>query len=148
MRTIQLLHRSGVGVGPERSITDVAQIMEQSGIGSVAVVDGGVLVGIVTDRDLVRRALAYELPPDARVDAVMSSPVATIDADADIHDAMDLVRSHGVRRLPVVDGGRFVGMLTIDDLLVELAADLVDLTRPIHDALGHPHRDAKVPAVR
>jgi len=143
---MEFVHRSGIGVRPERSITDVAQIMEQSGIGSVAVVDGDVLVGIVTDRDLVRRGLAYELSPDARVDGVMSSPVVTIGVDADVHDALGLVRSHGVRRLAVVDGGRFVGMLTVDDLLVELARDLADLTRPIQDELGHPHRDAKVPA--
>ena len=62
MRTIEAVRRSGVGIGPERTIRDAAVIMERSGVGSVAVIDDGRLVGIVTDRDLVRRALACGLP--------------------------------------------------------------------------------------
>ena len=82
MQTIQRIHRSGVGVAPDRTIGDVARVMERSGIGLVAVLDDDELVGVVTDRDLVRRGLARNLPVDSRIDAVMSSPVLTIDADA------------------------------------------------------------------
>ena len=131
MRTIDALRRSGVGIGPQRTIHDAAVIMERSGVGALAIIDGIHLLGIVTDRDLVRRALACAMPSDARVDGVMSSPVVTIAADVDLHDAFALFRSHGLRRLAVVQDEQFVGMITIDDLLVDLAADLSDLARPV-----------------
>src|SRR5665213_636380 len=99
MRTIEAVRRSGVGIGPERTIRDAALVMQETGIGALAVIDGEHLVGIVTDRDLVRRGLARDLPADARVDAVMSSPVIAIDADADLHDTFALFRTHAVRRL-------------------------------------------------
>ena len=146
MRTIEAIRRSGVGIGPERTIRDAAVIMERSGVGSVAVIDDGRLVGIVTDRDLVRRALARGLPPDSRIDGVMSSPVVTLDADIDLHEAFAIFRTHGVRRLAVVRGEAFLGTIAIDDLLVYLTADLSDLVRPVTAELLFPHRDSSVPA--
>jgi len=146
MRTIDGVRRSGVGVEPDRTVHEAAAIMEQSGVGALAVIDGERLVGVVTDRDLVRRALARGLAPDARVDAVMTMPVVTIDADADLHDAFALFRSHAVRRLAVVRDDRFVGMITVDDLLVDLAADLSDLARPVTAEVLFAHHDSPVPA--
>ena len=147
MRTINALRRSGVGITREHTLREAAQLMEHTGVGSLAVLDGKNLVGIVTDRDLVRRALAAELPRDARVDAVMSSPVVTVDADADLHEAFSLFRIHGVRRLAVVRAGQFAGMITIDDLLVDLARDLIDLSRPINAEVHHAYRNTSVPLV-
>jgi CBS domain-containing protein len=146
MRTIDAVYWSGVGLGPERTIRDAAVIMEQAGVGSLAIVDGERLVGIVTDRDLVRRALARSVSADARIDSVMTSPVVTIDAEADLHDAFALFRRNGLRRLAVVRGEHFVGMVTIDDLLVHLSGYLADLTRPITAEVFFPHRDSPVPA--
>jgi CBS domain-containing protein len=105
--------------------------MDQSGVGSLAVIDDGRLVGIVTDRDLVRRGLAQDLALTTPVEKVMSTPVVTIGAEADLHSAFRLFRTHAVRRLAVVDFDDFVGMITVDDLLVDLAADLFDLARPV-----------------
>ena len=99
MRTIDSLHRSGVGIGPERTIRDAAGLMEQAGVGSLAVVDGDRLIGLVTDRDLVRRVLARGLAPDARIDSVMTTPVVTIAASADLDQAYVLFGIHGLRRL-------------------------------------------------
>ena len=147
MRTIDGLRRSGVGIAPDATITKAAQIMETAAVGSLAVVDGEELVGIVTDRDLVRRAMAQRLEPDARVDAVMSMPVVTIDAEADRHGAFTLFRTHAVRRVAVVRDGRFVGMISIDDLLIDLAADLADLARPVTAEVLFGHHDAPAPAV-
>jgi CBS domain-containing protein len=148
MRTIDAVRRSGVALGPERTIRDAAAIMEQSGVGSLAVIDDGRPVGIVTDRDLVRRGLAHDLPPDSRVDSVMSTPVVTIDANDDLHHAFGLFRTNAVRRLAIVRDGRFVGVVTIDDLLVNLAADLTDLVRPVTAEILFAHRDSPVPATR
>ena len=145
MRTIDAIRRSGIGVRPEQTVREAAQVMDHTGVGALAVVEGTRLRGILTDRDLVRRVLARGTPPDARVDAVMSSPVVSIDADADVHDAFALFRTHGIRRLAVVRDGQFVGMVTIDDLLVDVARDLVDLSRPISAEIAHAHRDSTLP---
>lgn len=147
MRTIDSIRRSGLGIAPGRTITDAARIMETAAVGSLAVVDGDDLVGIVTDRDLVRRGMAMGLSPEARVDGVMSTPVVTIDAEADLHGAFTLFRTHAVRRLAVVRDGRFVGVITVDDLLIDLAADLVDLARPVTAEVLFGHHDAPMPAV-
>ncbi len=146
MRAIEAVRRSGIAVTPERTLEETAVVMERAGVGCVAVIDGDTLVGMVTDRDLVRRGLAHGMALDARVDSVMSTPVVTIRADVDIHEAFALLRAHDVRRLAVLDEGRFVGVITVDDLLVSLASDLFALSRPLHNEILSPHRDSPVPA--
>jgi CBS domain-containing protein len=146
MRSLDGLRRSGIGISADRTVHEAAAIMEQAGVGALAVLDRDRLVGIVTDRDLVRRALAKGLAHDARIDAVMTSPVVTIDADADLHEAFAQFRTHAVRRLAVTRDESFVGMIAVDDLLVDLAADLSDLTRPITAEVLFGHHDSQVPA--
>lgn len=146
MQVIEGIRRSGVGVRPEQTIREAATIMEQSGVGALAVVDGEHLVGLITDRDLVRRGMARNVPYDARIDSLMSTPVVTIDAQADLHDAFALFRTHGNRRLAVVQEGRFVGMITVDDLLINLAADLENLSRPVMAEAIFGHHDSPLPA--
>lgn len=141
MQTIQRLRRSGVGVAPDHTIGYVARVMERSGIGLVAVIDEGRLVGVVTDRDLVRRGLAAGLPADARVDAVMTSPVISIDADADLAEAHTVFAHAAIRRLAVVDGSHFIGVLSLDDLLLDVANSLLDLTSPLAAEIESPHHE-------
>jgi signal-transduction protein with cAMP-binding, CBS, and nucleotidyltransferase domain len=148
VRTVEGLRRSGVSIAPQRTISEAATVMEQSGIGSLVIVDGTEVVGIVTDRDLVRRGLAKDLPKDARIDSVMSSPVISIDADADLDAAFGLFRTHVVRRLAVLRQGQFIGIIALDDLIVDLAADLRDLSRPIQREVLFTQRDSPVPAAR
>lgn len=145
MHTMQRLRRSGIGVGPDRTIQQVAQLMNSSGVGSVAVIDDGRLLGIVTDRDIVRRGIARGLPLDTRIDGVMSSPARTIDADTDLHDAVTAFRTNAVRRLAVVEDGRFVGVISLDDLLVDIARDLGALTSPLAAEVDDPQRDSPLP---
>ena len=145
MRTIDAVRRSAVGIRPELTVREAAHRMEAAGIGSLAVLDGNQLVGIVTDRDLVRRVLARGLPLDTRVDAMMSSPVVTVEADADLHEAFGIFRDYPIRRLAVVRGSRLVGIITVDDLLVELARDLSDLSQPVVAEMEHAQRDTFSP---
>lgn len=100
----------------------------------------------MTDRDLVRRGLARDLPADARVDAVMTAPVVTIDADADLHETFALFRTHAVRRLALVRAGHFVGMISVDDLLIDLAGDLSDVARPVTAEVIFGHHNTPLPA--
>jgi CBS domain-containing protein len=145
MRMYERLRRSAVGISPDATLHEAAAIMDRSGVGALAVIDGDQLVGIVTDRDVVRRGLAKGFPPDARVDSVMSTPVVTIDAEAEVHDAFHLLSRHGIRRLAVVRDDQFVGMITVDDLLIDLAHDLSDLSRPVTAEVVFGHHDSPVP---
>lgn len=146
MRTIDATRGSAVAIGPERTVTDAAQLMEQAGVGALVVVDGQAVVGIVTDRDLVRRAMATGLAGDARVDGVMTSPVVTADADSDLRRTVALFKQHAVRRLPLVRDGAFVGMFTVDDALVGITQELDAVVRPVTAEMLFAHRDAGVPA--
>ena len=145
MRIIDAVRRPGIAIEADRTIHDAAKLIEQTGVGSLAVLDGGQLIGIVTDRDIVRRAVAPSLDPGARVDAIMSMPVQTIDGGADLHDAIRTLRVGSVRRLAVTQGGQFVGMITIDDLIIDLADDLASLARPLTAEVMFAHHDAPVP---
>lgn len=147
MRTIDGVRRSAVGVRTDQTIHEAALLMEQAGVGALAVLEEGRLVGIVTDRDLVRRAMARGLDPSARVDGVMTQPVLTVDADSELHDTFAVFREHAVRRLAVTRNGQLVGMLSIDDLLMDVAADLSDLARPVTAEVLFAHRESPVPAV-
>lgn len=148
MNVIEHTRRSAVAVEVDTPISEVARTMEAAAVGAVAVQDRGELVGIVTDRDLIRRWLAHRLESSARVDGVMSSPVVTIPATADIREVYPLFATHSIRRLAIVDeSGSFVGMLSIDDVLMNLAADLAAVLRPVAAEVLFGHHDAAVPAV-
>ena len=145
MRVADRLHRSAVGISAEHTIAEAASIMNVTGVGALAVFDGSTMVGIVTDRDLVRRALAAWMPGNARVDAVMTTSLITIRADADIREAFELFRRHAIRRLPVMENDAFIGMLTVDDLLIDLADQLGALARPVIAEVLFSHRDSPTP---
>ncbi len=131
MRALDASRKVPVTITPEASLAEAARVMDRVVVGALVVVDAGRPVGIVTDRDLVVRGLARDIPGDARVDAVMSPHLIALDADADLRDALPILRSHAIRRLPLIANGEIVGMLTADDLLIDLVADLGDVVRPI-----------------
>lgn len=106
-----------------QSIADAARAMRDSGVGSVLVVDGATLRGLVTDRDLVVRALASSASPDSPVGDVCSPDLVAVSADDDAEEAGRVMRDNAVRRLPVMDGGRIVGMVSLGDLAVEHAEE-------------------------
>ena len=140
MKLADVHGKAPVTIRPEATIGEAAQLMDQKAVGSVIVMDGELVVGIVTDRDLVVRALARRVPTHARIDSVMSTDVVTIDGEADVRDACRIFAEHPFRRLPVVSGHGVVGMITVDDLTFILVNDLADATRPVMaEALfGHP----------
>ena len=146
MRIGDIAQRRPITVAPNDTVRHAAQLMEKNGVGAVAVLDGDSLVGIVTDRDIVRRVVARGGPDDTRIDGVMTSPVVTIEASADFRHAFDILHGHAVRRIAVTRDGALVGMLSADDLLVCLASDLANLARPVTAELLFAHREAPLPA--
>jgi len=97
-----------------------ARAMADNHIGAVLVSDPRGLAGIVTDRDLALAVLGHGLDPTATsLSEIMSEEVVTCDIGADLAQVARLMQEHGVRRIPVTDGGRAIGLVTRDDLVVE-----------------------------
>ena len=130
-----------VTVPADRPVAEVAKLMDEMAVGAVVIVDDDKPVGIVTDRDLAVRVLARSIPSDGRVDDVMSTGVVTLDATADLREAARIFSEHAIRRLPVVEESRMVGMLTVDDLLMDFVSDLTNLVRPITGEVIFGHRE-------
>lgn len=102
------------------SIADVARVMRDRDIGAVVAVENDSVRGIVTDRDIVVRALADGgSPQETRVADVCSGSVRTLSPQDPIESAIGILREQHVRRIPVVEGERPVGILSIGDLAIE-----------------------------
>jgi CBS domain-containing protein len=108
-------------VTPETSVSHVAEVMEAEDIGSVPVLEDEQLSGMVTDRDIVIRAIAKGKDPRGMpVREILSREVVSVRPDNDLSDALQLMASHQVRRLPVVDeDNRLVGILSQADVAME-----------------------------
>ncbi|MFE0582241.1 CBS domain-containing protein [Streptomyces sp. NPDC058874] len=120
-RVHEVMTRNPVAVERLTSLAEAARVMRDAGIGDVLVVDQGRLCGIVTDRDLVVRGMAEDRDPaETTVHAVCSTEPLTVGPDDHVDEAVDLMRRHALRRLPVRDaGGELVGIVTLGDLEVE-----------------------------
>lgn len=102
------------------TITAAAQEMRDSAIGDVVVTDGDTVVGIITDRDITVRSVADQRDPDSTtLRQISSTDLITVNPNDDAVAAADLMRTYAVRRLPVMDDGRLVGLISIGDLAVE-----------------------------
>jgi CBS domain-containing protein len=103
----------------DADLLSVAQLMRDHAVGSVVICDtGGEPAAMVTDRDLTVRALAEQRPLDEPVGEHASRPLVTGDPEMDLEEAAALMVRHRVRRLPVVEGGDLVGIVTLDDIAV------------------------------
>lgn len=133
------------------SVLDAARALEQNRIGAAVVQDKGRLTGIVTDRDLVVRALAHGRDAaTTRVGDVMTPSPATLTPADGAADAIRLMQERNVRRIPLVEGDRVVGMVTLDDLLLDEAAPLEELAAIVQAqiAAGGPAESPRAPARR
>ena len=109
-------------VSPDDSIQSAAQIMRDEDTGAVPICDNGRAVGIVTDRDIVIRAIA-DGQPNRPVRDIATRDVISVSPDTSTREAAELMSEYQVRRLPVVDGDRLVGMVSLGDLAVKEAKD-------------------------
>jgi len=105
-------------VTPDASLADAAKVMDRADIGDVLIVDGtDQLCGIVTDRDIAIRAVAEGRDPNTTtVEKIMTPTVETISSSAMVREAIETMRRHDIRRLPVVDGGSPIGVVSLGDL--------------------------------
>ena len=108
-----------VTVAADTQIVEVAKRMRDEDIGTVLVTDGNKLEGVLTDRDLVVRAIAENADPQGPVGGVTSGSTVSVTPADDVDTAVTLMREHAVRRLPVVEDGRVAGIVSIGDIAVE-----------------------------
>jgi CBS domain-containing protein len=106
-----------VHVGPDATVAQALRTMIDHDIGAVIVVDEGSVIGVFTERDLTRRLLDDEGLLDRKVGEVMSTPVTTVNLADEVVFIFHLMTEQGIRRLPVIDGGRLAGIVTERDLL-------------------------------
>lgn len=107
-------------VTADTTIADAARLMRDKGIGDVLVTRGDRLVGIVTDRDVTIRAVAESLDPSITpVESCVSSDLVVVHATDRVSDAVQTLRDHAIRRVPVVDNDVVVGILSLGDLARE-----------------------------
>ena len=120
-RTVEeLMTPDPISLPETASILDAAQTMRDASIGNVVVLDGQAVCGIVTDRDIVVRGVAAGRDPSSTTLAdICSRKLTTLSPEDRVGTAVQLMREHAVRRLPVVARGRAVGILTLGDLAIE-----------------------------
>ncbi|MDH4046044.1 MAG: CBS domain-containing protein [Gemmatimonadota bacterium] len=122
MATVQrILDVKGAEVvtcGPDDTVLDSARRMNEHGIGGVVVVDDGSVVGVFTERDVLRRVVAARRDPETtRLREVMSTPVITCALGTQIDECRAIVTARRVRHLPVVKDGALCGLITSGDIL-------------------------------
>jgi len=139
----------------DSTIEDVAAMMKEEDVGAIPVVDDGELAGIVTDRDIVIRCIAEgKAPADTTVEEILTEELHTIEPEADVEDAAQVMSERQIRRLPVVDGGELVGVISLGDIAVkdedsQTAADsLEDISQGVKQQGSNPpgRRQQKGPA--
>ena len=119
-RIRDLMTRSPIVLSEDDTAGDAARMMRDREVGDVLVrANNGTLLGIVTDRDLVVRCLAEDEGGRAPLSELCTTSVNTLDADASIDDAVSLMRTQAVRRIPVVEEGNLVGIVSLGDLARE-----------------------------
>jgi CBS domain-containing protein len=111
-----VMTESVVTAAPERTVREVAELMREHNVGSVVLVQDDRPVGFVTDRDLALSVIADGRDFGEHVVDHASSPVITAEPAMDLEEAGELMVRHAIRRLVVLDGGRLIGIVTLDDL--------------------------------
>ncbi|MDO5604075.1 MAG: DUF294 nucleotidyltransferase-like domain-containing protein [Paracoccus sp. (in: a-proteobacteria)] len=135
LKVADLLGRDPMATGPGTTIAEAARMMRDAGISSLGVTDGaGKLLGIVTVRDISNRVVAEGRDPAAPVSVIMTTDPVALPPDALGSDVLNVMLERGVGHLPVVDGGRFAGMITQTDLTRIQAVSAPLLVRDIQAA--------------
>ena len=113
--------RETLTVAPDASVRAALNIMDAKDIGALLVLDDGRLVGIFSERDYVRQVVEKkDINLDSPVRELMSSPVYFISPDRPVDEAMALMSDRHIRHLPVMEGGRLVGVISIGDVVKQM----------------------------
>ena len=116
------------------SVVEAAQLMREAHIGSLPITDGEQLVGMITDRDITTRVVAESADQQTSVGDISSRDLITVEPDRDLDEALQLMARHQVRRLPVVENGRLVGIVAQADIALSES----EMTGKLVEAISEP----------
>ena len=123
MRVKHVMERNPLMVEVKSPVERVARAMGENGCGSCLVVsDEGKVIGIVTERDIVRRFAAVGAEASTPVSEIMSNPIVALGPEATVEEALELMAEKRIRRLPVIDDRNLVGIVTLTDIAKALGA--------------------------
>ena len=141
MGLIRLGNKPPLTVASQDTVASAARAMTERNVGAAAVIDGAAVLGVVTERDVMRKVVAAGRDPDStRVRDIMSSPALSIGLKTPVATAAELMRKHHIRHLVVLDEhGALAGMLALRYLLYEL---MDDMERNVGDLMGYIMTDS------
>ncbi|MDF3934406.1 CBS domain-containing protein [Pseudomonas citronellolis] len=137
MKTVaQILHGKASQqvhtIGPHEMVLDALRVMAAKNVGALPVVDGGQVIGVVSERDYARKmVLQGRSSVGTPVSAIMSSPVVTVDPTQNVDACMNIMTERHLRHLPVVEHGQLIGLLSIGDLVKEAIAEQAALIQQL-----------------
>jgi CBS domain-containing protein len=129
-----IMTKEVVSIDFNGSVFNAAELMSSNQLGCLVIMDKDVPVGIVTERDIVRRVCAKKLPGETKVSEIMSNSLITIDPDASLKDAARVMSSNKIRRLPVLQENKLVGIVVASDFVRNLGKKSV--SEEILEAMG------------
>jgi CBS domain-containing protein len=137
MKLSEMFRSDVVTMEPEESVRAAAEKMQNKNVGAVVVVQGGKVAGIVTDRDIALKVALGKVALDSPVRDIMTNKVMTIWDDQGVFNATQYLRGKKIRRLPIIDRqDKLVGMVTLDDLFVLLARELLNVAQSLEPSIG------------
>ncbi|KAF5090114.1 Hypoxic response protein 1 [anaerobic digester metagenome] len=147
MGIVKCCREQVVAVSPDTPAVEVARIMGEKNVGSVVVVTGDNRpTGILTDRDLAVRVMAQEKNPgEVRAGDILTRDVITFQDSMGVYEAIQKMTSEGIRRMPIVDdGGRLIGIVTMDDIVRMLGEEMAAIAKNI-EKQSPPMQEAGAP---
>lgn len=129
-----LMTKKSITIDINKTIFDAATLMSEETVGCLIVIEGEAPIGIVTERDFVREVIAKKLSLDAKISEIMSKPLITIGPEASIKEAARIMIDNKVRRLPVVQDNKLVGIIVAADFARHLSKKT--LTEEILEAMA------------
>jgi len=127
-----VMTKSVISVDAAITVNEAAKMMEDAKVGAVIVMENNLPVGIVTDRDFSVKVVSHAYQITAPVKQIMSSPLVSINSDETVRMAADLMHDRRIRKLPVIDDGKIVGIITATDIVNLLAVSVEEDMRDMY----------------
>lgn len=125
MKVKEIMTKQVVTVTPSETVFTATNKMTKREVGALVVVDNNLPLGIVTERDIVRKVVATKKNPSiTKVSEIMSEPLFTTSSSSDVKEAAKIMTINEVRRLPVLENGKLVGIITATDIAKSLVGQL------------------------
>ena len=113
----EIMNPNVVSLTPEATLKEASELMAKQKIGSVVIIDDGNPVGIITERDFATKVVLQSFSSETKVSEVMSSPVIHVTSDQSVADIIDIMANKDIRKVPVIDDGKVLGMITGTEFL-------------------------------